>query len=148
MHKSLNSWLDLFILLVTMAVSAVITMTSVSMIVGDTANIIQDKVLVDAGKQDLEDITYTVSDILLGSIRMDLTNPVDKYVVTFKKSSISILGRDDSVVAERDSFAKRIMSLRGNIPAERYYTYPVTITMSYEKGTGLYTCNIKIEEVP
>lgn len=148
MHKSLNSWLDLCILIVMLAVSAVITMTSVSMIVGDTANIIQDKVLVDAGQQIITDKTYTVSDILLSTTRMDLVNPVEKYVVTFKDRSISFMGKDNSVVVQRDSFAKQIMSLRGTIETDVFYTYPVKMQMSYEKDTGLYTCNITIEEVP
>lgn len=131
-----------------LAVSAVITMTSVSMIVGDTANIIQDKVLVDAGAQVLTDKEYTVSDILLSTVHMDLVNPVDQYKVTFKDTTIYADGRDNSVVIERDKFAKRIMGLRGAIDASEFYNYPVTITMSYAENSRLYTCNILIEEVP
>lgn len=148
MHKSLNSWLDLCILIVMLAVSAVITMTSVSMIVGDTANIIQDKVLVDAGKQITDDPSYTVGDILLATTRIDMVSPVEKYKVTYKDKSVSTLGKNGGNVIEKDSFAKRIMSLRGTMTAEAFYMLPVIITMSYEKDTSLYTCNIKIEEVP
>lgn len=148
MHKSLNSWLDLCILIVMLAVSSVITMTSVSMIVGDTANIIQDKVLVDAGAPMLDDMKYTVSDLLLSSVRMDLVNPVEKYIVTFKDKSVSILGRDESVIAKKEDFAKKIMGLRGNVEASIFYGYPIKMTMSFEKATGLYTCNVLIEEVP
>ena len=147
MNKTTATWLDVCILILMLAVSTVITTTSVSLIVGDTANIAQDKVLFDAGSLDYGTEDYKVETILLSSTRIDMVYPVDQLKVTYKDKGLT-LQCDKNAVLDNHAIAKQIMSLRdADTAAELFYSYPISMHMSYEKDTGKYTCNIQIKEV-
>ena len=147
MNKTTATWLDVCILILMLAVSTVITTTSVSLIVGDTANIAQDKVLFDAGSLDYGTEEYKVETILLSSTRIDMVYPVDQLKVTYKDKELT-LQCDKNAVLDNHAIAKQIMSLRdADTAAELFYSYPISMHMSYEKDTGKYTCNIQIKEV-
>ena len=147
MNKTTATWLDVCILILMLAVSTVITTTSVSLIVGDTASIAQDKVLFDAGSLDYDTEEYRVETILLSSTRIDMVYPVDQLKVTYKDKELT-LQCDKNAVLDNHAIAKQIMSLRdADTAAELFYSYPISMHMSYEKDTGKYTCNIQIKEV-
>lgn len=148
MNKTTTTWIDVCILIIMLAVSAVITMTSVSMIVGDTANIAQDKVLFDAGSLEYSDTPLTVEMMMLATTRVDLVYPVDQYKIKYKDKEITVPCGNDAVV-NRSYIASRISGMREDtVSIENFFTYPVDMHMSFEDVTGKYTCNVTIKEVP
>ena len=155
MHKPFNAWLDMFLLLIMLAVSAVITLTSVSLIVGDTANIVQDKVLIETGRPTYEEMEYTVQDVLLTVVRLDTVYPIDTLNVKYDvdptiegengEKSISIDTHSTDTALNKEGLCRLIMQLREQaITAQQFYDYPVHFKRVIKKDSNKFICQVII----
>lgn len=155
MHKPFNAWLDMFLLLIMLAVSAVITLTSVSLIVGDTANIVQDKVLIETGRPTYEEMEYTVQDVLLTVVRLDNVYPIDTLDIKYDidptvegengEKSISIDTHSTDTALNKEGLCRSIMQLREQaITAQQFYDYPVHFKRFIKKDSNKFICQVTI----
>lgn len=90
MKKTLSGAMDIAVLVCMLVISALITVTSVNLIVGDVANVKDDKALVDVNAlyENLE-IRYSCADLLAAVTCFDFMYPVSElHVFTGSKETV------------------------------------------------------------
>ena len=156
MNRPTSAWLDAFMLIILLAVSAVITLTSVSLIVGDAANVVNDKALVETGRPTYEDMSYTVDDLLMAVTRFDLVYPIDTLKVTYDpnpstsgepfEKTIELHPNTAESMLSKETMCESIMALRdkNTTTAVAFYDYPLSFKQELDSDSNTYTYIVTI----
>lgn len=145
MFKTLEKWMDMAVLVVLLAVSAVSVMLAVPLITGDATNIGQDKAAVSALKVEYDPIPYTVGDLLLAAIRVDRSYPIDSITVTCRSKAHTFDIHDEKYLTNTYALAYDIMMLKPtNVSEQDFYSMPISFEMYIDSTKNEYNYMIEI----
>ena len=128
MGRQLGNFLDIALLVVMLAISALFVCTSVPLIVGTNANLAQDKVVAGAGSVSFDEVHYTVSDLLLSGVNLDRSSPIREWHVRYDTGEYSLLDFDDNEYF-KDTFvvAREVMKFKPeSMTNKAFYELPIT----------------------
>ena len=144
MHKQIDTWLDLIVLILLALMAATVAVTSATSLVLDIA---QDKVLVDIGRPNYDEVSYTVQDVLLTIVRFDTGYPIHRLKVFYEGKETEL---DPSKTNDKEAMCKALMGLReAGVSSTDFYSYPVEFERYLDKDNNnlIYNITIKKPEV-
>lgn len=145
MFKTLEKWMDMAVLVVLLAVSAVSVMVTVPLITGDVTNVGQDKAAISALKVEYDPVQYTVGDLLLAAIRVDRSYPIDSMTVVCRAKAHTFDIHDEKYLTNTYALAYDIMLLKpSNMSEQDFYSMPISFEMDIDSTKNEYNYTIEI----
>ena len=145
MHKSIEKWIDVAVLVVLLAISAVTTFSAVPLIVGDVAAIGNDKMVTNSLRPSYDPVQYTVADLLLAAVRVDPSYPIDEITVKCGGQTKTFRLQDEKYISNTYALAYEIMQMKpAGISEQDFYALPLTFRMNIDSTTGYYAYTITI----
>ena len=145
MHKSIEKWIDIAVLVVLLAISAVTTFSAVPLIVGDVAAIGNDKMATNSLRPKYESIGYHVEDLLLAAVRVDPSYPIDEITVKCGGQTKTFRLQDEKYISNTYALAYEIMQMKpAGITEQDFYLKPLTFKMNIDSTTGFYAYTITV----